>query len=191
MKALDVAQKINGKVKDFVKLGYKAFGLYLRMDRCDKATVDEIHANGAQCFFVYERGMPTTAKYFNYEQGRRDGQAAVDFAKAVGIPLGKQLFSAVDYDASPRDLPAITDYQRGFQESVKHTGYLASVYGSGLVCAHLVDHGYAHCGWLSCSSGWTGFNDYKKKAAIVQSTPVDILGFDCDPDTINDESVLW
>jgi len=191
MKALDVAQKINGKVKDFVKIGYEAFGLYLRMDRCDKATVTEIHDNGAKCFFVYERGFPTTPKYFNADQGRRDGDAAVDFAKAIGVPPGTQLFSAVDYDASPGDLPKITAYQQAFQAAVKHRGYLASVYGSGLVCSHLVAHGYAHCGWLSCSSGWTGFNNYKKKAAIVQSTPVDILGFDCDPDTIVDESVLW
>jgi len=188
MKALDVARKINGKVKDFVKLGYKAFGFYLRMDRCDAATVAEVHKNGAKCFFVYERGFPTSAKYFNAEQGRRE--AAVDFAKAVKVPAGTQLFSAVDYDAAQRDLVAIVAYQKAFQAIVKSAGFLASVYGSGLVCKALVDKGFAHAGWLSCSKGWAGYDEFKPHAAIVQSTPIDILGFDCDPDIVVDESVL-
>lgn len=187
-KALDVAQDTTGRAHDLQALGYWAVGLYLRADRASRAMVEGLHSVGMKVFSVYERGYPTRPSYFTARQGSQDGKRAVAFARSIGQPTGSHIFSAVDYDAKPENVLA---YQKAFRAEVKAAGYLASVYGSGAVCHYLISQGYANKGWLSCSTGWSGYASFKPQAAIIQHVPITVLGMDVDPDDIVDEGVCW
>jgi len=192
MKALDVASVTTGHAHELQALGYEAVGVYLRPDRTTLEMIQGLHSVGIKIFSVYEKGKPISVKYFTAAQGKKDGAAAVAFAKKIGQPAGKEIFSAVDYDANwATDGDAITAYQKAFREVVKAAGYLASVYGSGVVCSHLVNAGWAHSGWLSQSKGWAGYKDFLSKASIIQGPVATVLHFDVDLDTVVDKAVCW
>jgi hypothetical protein len=193
MKALDTATKTTGKAHALKDLGYQAVGLYLRPDRADKAMVEDLHSAGIKCFSVYEKGWPTSPAYFKSIQGFVDGRRAAKVAAMLGQPKGTEIFAAVDYDAVWKtDGASVLAYMTAFRQEVKSAGYLASVYGSGLVCEKLVDAGYAHSGWLSGSTGWAGYKAFKARASVVQATmDIKILGLNADTDTVVDPGVCW
>jgi hypothetical protein len=192
MKAFDTLNITTGHAHEIAALGYQAVGVYLRSDRTTLEEIQELQSVGIKIFSIWEKGYPTARKYFTAAQGAKDAAAALLFAKKIKQPLGTQIFACVDYDANwKKDGAAITTYFDAFHHVIRAGGYLASVYGSGVVCAHLVSAGYAHSGFLAQSTGWEGFNDYKSKAAIVQGATATLLHFDIDYDTIVDESVCW
>lgn len=192
MKALDVAQDTAGCAHDLFALGYRAIGVYLRPDRCSRKMIDGLHSVGIQVISIWEKGKPLSAKYFTPKQGVDDARKACEFAEAMGMPAGKEIFAAVDYDASwVKDGAAIIGYFKSFHETCRAAGYLASVYGSGTVCQRLTDLGYAHSGWLSQSRGWAGYKAFKPKASIVQGPVATVLHFDVDLDEVKDPGVCW
>lgn len=192
MKMIDTPEKTTGKAHDLKAHGVEAVGVYLRKDRCDKNMIDGLRSVGIKIVSVYEKGFPTKVTYFTASQGKIDGQKAVAFAQSIAQPLGSEIFSAVDYDASPKHMGQVRAYQEAFQKEVKKAGYLASVYGSGLVCKTLVKLGYAHSGWLSGSKGWAGYKDYEPVAAISQTVlDTTLLGMDVDYNVLRDPSVCW
>lgn len=192
MNAIDTPNVTTGKAHDLQKAGIQAVGVYLRPDRCTKEMVDGLHSVGIKVFSVYEKGHPTSGEYFTEEQGHHDGEAAAQFAHSIGQPHQSEIFSAVDYDAPSGDLAGIVSYQRAFRRHVMHYGFLASVYASGRVCKALVGAGIAHSGWLSGSTAWSGFEDFKSFASVVQ-TKMDkkLLGLDVDYDTVLRPEVCW
>ncbi len=192
MKALDTADSTTGKAHDILNAGYGAVGLYLRSDRTSLQSVQGLHSVGLKIWFVWESGYPTSGDYFTADQGEHDGLSAAKYAGELGVPSRTQLFAAVDFDADwDNDGDGITEYFTAYQTAVKSWGYLASVYGSGLVCEKLVEAGLAHSGWLAGATGWAGYANFKPKACIVQALEAKVLGMDVDLDEVIDQSVLW
>ena len=190
---LDVASNAEGKAQAIVEAGYSRVGLYLRPDRCSLASVKELHEAGIQIFSIWEKGNPTSAKYFSEEQGKNDAAAASEFAGSIGMPteLTKPIFAAVDFDASMGDIQGpILEYFKAFHDTAKSYGYLTGVYGSGQTCSHLLGTGYVHTIWLAQSTGWTGHNP-NASYAIIQGPATTVCGLDVDLDTVNTDDVCW
>lgn len=192
MKAFDTLNITTGHANEIAALGYQAVGVYLRADRTTPEEIQGLKSVGIKIFSIWEKGFPTAGKYFTAAQGAKDAAAALAFAAKIKQPSGTQIFACVDFDADwATDGAAISTYFDAFHHVIRAGGYLASVYGSGVVCAHIVGAGFAHSGFLAQSTGWAGFNDYKSKAAIVQGSTATVLHFDVDYDTIVDTSVCW
>lgn len=180
-----------------VEAGYVGVGLYYfrtsgfkQLLTADIASA--LSAAGLFIFSAYESGEPVTAAYFTTDQANADAHVAAVRAIDAGQPGDTPIYFAVDYDASPDDLPAIRAY---FAEITRVFGVVGSphkigVYGSGLVCRHLSDAGLPFT-WLSQSRGFAGYNDWKPRANIVQG-PVSKFGdIDIDTDTTFGNSGAW
>lgn len=192
VKALDVAQDTFGKAHDLKALGYLAVGFYLRSDRASLRMIQGLEQVGIKRFAIWERGNPTEPEYFSPTQAVVDARAAVSFATKIQMPAGSQIFFTVDYDATPDDLARhVWPYFQSVQRMVKDAGYLCSVYGSGMVCESLTIKGMAHAGWLAQSRGWSMYDFFKPRAAIVQGPVALVLGMDVDLDEVRDMRVLF
>jgi hypothetical protein len=68
-------------------------------------------------------------------------------------------------------------------------GFRVGVYGSGVVCAAVLDAGLADHAWLACSMGWTGSRDFlvSRRWALRQHLPTKIAGVPCDPNDASGE----
>jgi hypothetical protein len=192
MKAFDTADITTGHAHDIQALGYGAVGIYLRADRAPLAMITGLRSVGLKIFSIWEKGHPTSVDYFTAAQGKADGEAAAAYAKTIGQPAGTQIYACVDYDANwDSEGHAITAYFEAFHTAVKSHGFLSSVYGSGTVCEKLVNLGFAHFGYLAQSTGFSGYQSYKPKAAIVQGPTATVLHFDVDTDTIVNMAAVW
>lgn len=140
---------------------------------------------------VWESGFPTSVEYFTADNGASDAASAITQATDAGQPLHTPIYATVDYDASQSDLHAIFAYFAAYQKTLKAAGYLAGVYGSGMVCSAVHDKGYVSFTWLSGSTGWSGFNVWKNFANIVQGASVSIGGIKVDADTTNGNAGGW
>lgn len=191
--AIDVQVDTTGRGQALFDRGIRYVGLYLRSDRASKRMVDDLHHAGIKVFGVFEKGYPISASYFTERQGRLDGLIARQFASQIGWPSGANIFSAVDFDPSSLEITqSIVPYQTAFRQSVKGYGYLASVYGSGLVCSTLIAKGIAHYGWLSQSKGFAGYQEFLPTAAIVQGPELkDFMGMNVDLDTVLIDTAAW
>lgn len=188
MRGIDTADVTTGKAHELLAAGVQAVGIYLREDRAPKEAVDGLRSVGIKVFSIWERGYPTSADYFASERGTSDAAEACSYADSLGQPPATPIFACVDCDVSP---DACRDYMAAFHAECSKSGYLAGVYGSGLVCSTFVAEGIAHYGYLAQSSGWPGFEDYKSDAAIVQGSGETVCGLDADGDEILNETVLW
>lgn len=71
------------------------------------------------------------------------------------------------------------------------SGYRLGVYGSGMCCGFLLDHGQADCSWLSQSTGVAGSKAFAqaRRYDLIQALPktiaVDGGVLDIDPDSTN------
>ncbi len=120
-----------------------------------------LSAAGLSIVTVVERGSPTHADYFSRARGFGDGIFAWHKAQnEIRQPTGAPVYFAVDYDASDADVAGpITEYFAGVHEAFGSKGpaeYPIGVYGSGLVCSHLLLHTPVTYSWLSMSKGWRG-----------------------------------
>ena len=196
MKAIDSSSDTTGQAKNIVAAGYQAVGVYLRSDRCSLAMITELQTAGLGVWSIYEKGYPTSDDYFSAAQGTIDGQAAATFAQSIGQPTGTQIYATVDYDPDDSDANGptingpISDYMRAFQNAITPVGYVASVYASGRACRILLANGLATTGWLTQSTGFAEYNEFKPKAGIVQLPQINKSW---DGDDIPDPSVvgLW
>lgn len=125
---------------------------------------------GLSIVALWENGFPTTSDYFSYTRGVHDGVAAYHIALTeIRQPAGTPIYFTVDYDAAPADITGgISDYFHGVRDGFHTIGrgapvYAIGVYGSGCVCAWLLDHApsvtYA---WLSLSAGWSGYDSFTR-----------------------------
>lgn len=133
----------------------------------------------------------THAGYFSRNQGQSDGAGALALARAVGQPLGSSIYFAVDYDPTQADLEGpVADYFAGVTSTLG-SGYRLGVYGSGMCCGFLLDHGQADCSWLSQSTGFAGSKAFAqaRRYDLIQALPktiaVDGGVLDIDPDSTN------
>jgi hypothetical protein len=135
---------------------------------------------------VWENGFPTSADYFTYEAGKRDGGDAHRYARSIGQPANTPIYFTIDYDASPEELfGAVSRYVQGVvdafeEEAASGTQYDIGIYGSGLACSSLrhAFGGITHA-WLAESRGWSGYDEFagwnikQLGGATVAGIPVD------------------
>jgi len=179
--------------------GYMSVGLYYfkssKFKRLlTRSVAEAVSKAGLYLISVYENGFPTAKGYFTVANGQADAHVAHTRAVDAGQPIGSAIYFAVDYDAAPADLPAITDYfteiRRVFQ--VLGDTHFIGVYGSGLVCRHLSEAGLVSRTWLSQSKGFAGYDDWKIHANILQGPVASLFGgIDVDLDTTNGNAGGW
>ena len=130
--------------------GYVGVLRYLSHDPGKDLTPAELaalHAAGLSVGIVWE----TTADraLSGLDGGRADGAEANTRADALGWPAGRPVFLAVDFGATPDQLPAVLDYLRG-----AHCGRPVGVYGSAAVVDAAAGSGLAGFCWQT--EAWSG-----------------------------------
>jgi hypothetical protein len=169
--------------------GYTAVGVYMRDDRCPFEMSQGLIAAGVKLWCVYEEGEPVSDAYgWNSANGGNDAARALAWAREHGVPLGKPIFAAVDYDAA---WDIVAPYLVAFHNTLKSQGFLMGVYGSGSVCSWARDAGYAHYTWIAQSTGWGGYEDWLGEADIVQWMQPAPFGLSGDMNTVRNPAVLW
>lgn len=164
-----VALKAAGKVFACRYLSHDTRGKNL-----SRAEADDLAAHDVWCVLVWE----TTANRAGAGRtaGVADAKTAEAQAAAAGMPSGRPIYFAVDYDATPTDVDA---YFQGVASviSVARTG----VYGGYRVVKHLLDAGLAKWAWQT--SAWSG-GQWDPRANLRQPLgTLHINGADCDIDT--------
>jgi hypothetical protein len=134
----------------------------------------DLAAHGVSCVVVWE----TTASRAGAGRaaGIADAKAATAQATACGMPAGRPIFFAVDWDAAPS---VVASYFEGVASvlGVARTG----VYGGYRVVAHLLDLKLAAWAWQT--SAWSQ-GHWDARAHIRQyASTVRIGGVTCDKDT--------
>lgn len=188
IKAFDTADITTGHAHEILAHGFEAVGIYLRDDRAPLTMIQGLHSVGIKIFSIWEKGNPTEPSYFTAAKGFADAQDAVAYAKAIGQPTGTTISPCVDYDSNPEDVKA---YLIAFHDEVKAADYLSLPYGNGVTLSWAIDAGYAYGGYLSQSTGFTGYESFLERAAIMQGPGTTILDFDVDLDEVVDAAVLW
>lgn len=183
LKALDTADKITlAKAKALAALGYQAFGGYLRSDRLDLATVENLHAAGIKIFSIYERGNPTSDGYgWSYAHGRADAVVAANYAVSIHQPSGTTISPCCDYDSNPA---IVRPYLEGFHDYIKTYGYYTLPYANGATLFDIIKLGYAIGGMLTQSKGFEDYAEYLAHATIQQGASFTVTGLDADKDVI-------
>jgi hypothetical protein len=97
--------------------------------------------------------------YFSGAAGQRDGAYSLQRATQRNQPKGSAIYAAVDFDAQPSDMTAISAFFSAFSSILRHAGYRVGCYGSGYCCTTLKTHGLIDLRWITCSSGFLGSRD--------------------------------
>ncbi len=140
------------------------------------AEAQEMSNAGIDILLVFE----TTAEraLAGREAGRTDATSAEAQASAVGMPEGRPIFFAVDFDADPQQQGAIDDYFRGVASVLGLNG--TGAYGGYWVIKRLFDAGLVRWGWQTYA--WSGGN-WDARAHVRQfSNGHTVGGVDCDYD---------
>ena len=69
-------------------------------------------------------------------------------------------------------IPYFRGVARAFAEDNGLPVYRVGVYGSGAVCAAVLDAGLAELAWVSCSTGWSGYRGRSSHPAAGRSSSV-------------------
>jgi hypothetical protein len=99
---------------------------------------------------------------FTPQRGRADGERSLTLAKENGEVPGATLFFGVDgpWGTKPSEIQAIESYFRSIASRFDSSGYSVGIYGSGLVCSHLMSLKLAsHC-WLANAKGWPNYQPF-------------------------------
>lgn len=113
-----------------------------------------------------------------HDAGSADARSAGEQASGVGMPHGRPIYFAVDFDAAPEQQAAIDDYFRGVA-SVLGLG-ATGAYGGYWVVKRLFDAGLVQWGWQTYA--WSGGN-WDARAHVRQfSNGHTVGGVECDYD---------
>lgn len=118
------------------QVGYSGLIGYVSEDTTGKnwtpAAIWAAHDAGLDVGVVYE--YATTSALGGAARGTHDADIATSQARALGFPSGVTIYTAIDFDAQPADMPAIFAYVDAFREGCSREGYKCGVYGGYLVC---------------------------------------------------------
>jgi hypothetical protein len=134
----------------------------------------DLAAHGVSVVVVWETTANRAAA--GRSAGIADAHDALTQATAAGMPNGRPIYFAVDWDADPT---VVVPYFQGVASvlGVARTG----VYGGYKVVRYLLDHGLAHWAWQTVA--WSG-GLWDTRAVIRQyATQTRINSVDCDLDT--------
>lgn len=191
MRGLDTPESILGKCEAIAKAGYGFVIRYISPNtanfphkRCTLAEVQEAHKAGLLVGFVWET-VPTSATFFTPAVGRSNGQQGCEVLQGLGVPKGKRIGWACDYDASVGDVHGPVElYGEAFHQACDVAGYLVIEYGSKMAIDYAKARGIIHEGWLAQSKGWSGSRN--ATADIVQGPSLTVVGLDVDIDEAQD-----
>jgi len=112
---------------------------------------------------------------FSAASGRANARSAMDFARRVGQPAGRDstILFAVDADISSADIDRhVLDYFEAIRSEMNGE-FAIGAYGSGAVLARLMHHGLITVPWLCMSRGFLGSEQffYAKRWAMRQVPP--------------------
>lgn len=143
-KGFDCATPLSVKsVALFASQKYTFVGRYLAKvgswKRLSPGEAKTISAAGIYIVSLFERdaGRPLTGAV----GGKEDGKLALALTKEVGQPVGSAVYFCVDFDAQPKDFPAIEAYMRAAASELK--GYELGIYGSYTVVEAMQARGVA------------------------------------------------
>ena len=119
--------------------------------------------------------------------GERDGLFAAKTAPTLGAAADACIYFAVDADASTAQIGKLVIPYFAAVRAALPPPWRVGVYGSGNVCAAVLEQNLADRAWLSCSMGWGGSKDFlaSNKWALRQYPPSHIYGIPCDRDISN------
>lgn len=127
-----------GALRDW---GYRWVAGYLSPDKTGKnLDADLVHSYlnaGIAVVALFEYGPRGALGAYN--QGIKDGSLAGDMMLSLGWPKDSYCYFAVDFDAQPMDMPAISSYLMGCDVAVARRGYHADAYGGYHVIKELFD----------------------------------------------------
>jgi hypothetical protein len=139
-----------------------------------RAEADDLAAHGVSCVVVWETMAQRAGA--GRAAGMADAKEAAAQATARGMPSGRPIYFAVDYDATPS---AVVAYFQGVASvlGLARTG----VYGGYKVVDYLLDHKLATWAWQTVA--WSG-GRWDPRAVIRQyASTIRINGVSCDHDT--------
>lgn len=158
------------KAQALVENGYEYIGRYLTGTYgggIDKALTREeaeiILETGLKFFPIYQDGG-TKQSDFTAKNGQLDGKAAVNAAKALGLPDGTIIYFAVDFDAMDYQISSniLPYFKEVYDEVTSSSAYKVGVYGARNVCSRVSDAGYAYCSFVgNMSTGFSGNLGFK------------------------------
>jgi hypothetical protein len=153
------------------------------------ARVKAIAAAGMRAGLVSEGWGDFAHGAISAGAGERDAAFALKMTTTLGAPDGACVYFAIDVDASAMQvrklvLPYFAAIRTALALRLK-----VGVYGSGAVCAAVLDAGLADHAWLACSMGWTGSRAFlaSRRWALRQHLPATIAGVPCDADDAGGE----
>src|SRR5690348_7143862 len=128
-KGIDCATKLNStSAKGLKDVGITHVGRYLghSWKGLTLEEVNDISSVGLKIFSIFEMS-PTHTSYFTKEQGIKDAQDAVAYAKELNQPEGSAIYFTVDYGGGNNDLPEVEEYFKAIKANLK--GYKVGGYG--------------------------------------------------------------
>jgi hypothetical protein len=142
-----------------------------------KAETADLAAHGVWTVVVWE--STATRARAGRGAGITDATKAAARARAAGMPAGRPLYFAVDYDAPEKDQPAIDAYFRGVASVIglARTG----VYGGYWPLSRLKAAGLAT--WFWQTDAWSGSNRLAGRHLHQHAATVTIGGVSCDKNT--------
>jgi hypothetical protein len=145
-----------------------------------RAEADDLAAHGVSSVVVWE----TTAKrpLSGRAAGISDAQAAQRQATAAGMPSGRPIYFAVDFDAQPSQMPTVMAYLDGAASVLGKAR--VGVYGGYDVVRAALDGKHAAWGWQT--RAWSE-GHWEPRARIRQGTTQTIGGVSCDLNTATAE----
>jgi len=121
------------------------------------AELNRLFDSGIAVFPIYQDGG-ANVNYFNFYQGIKDANLAGHAAYDLGIPLGTEIYFAVDVDALGGDIAGtVIPYFRIINYVMSQYNYKVGVYGTRNVCNQVITDGSAVHAFVSdMSSGYSG-----------------------------------
>ena len=140
----------------------------------DRGEADGLIAAGLDIVVVWEQNAGDAAGGFGLgAQHARDAEAQ---ARGLGMPPGRPIYFAIDFDAAPGDQPAIDAYFDGVASVIGRAR--TGAYGGLWPIRRLFDHGKITYGWQTYA--WSG-GEWDSRAQLRQ-VENGILGGDADRD---------
>jgi peptidoglycan hydrolase-like protein with peptidoglycan-binding domain len=158
------------KANSLVAEGFEYVGRYLTgtygggiNKALSREEAELILESGLKFFPIYQDGG-TTQSDFTAENGQLDGKAAVNAAKALGLPDDTIIYFAVDFDAMDYQITSniIPYFKEVYDEVSSSSAYKVGVYGARNVCSRVSDKGYACSSFVgNMSTGFSGNLGFK------------------------------
>lgn len=164
-------------------------------------TIEEANrliAAGFDIVAIFQHVRQPNIDQFSSAEGQKWAWEARKYAEdQISQPYGTAIYFAVDQinpsekQVEDKILPyfeAVYGVMRANRPEGFEAAYRVGVYGSGLVCAKLLNAGYVDYTWLSNSTSFTGYQDFAAsgKWNLMQGLqkPFGKTGFLIDPDFI-------